>query len=301
MAEPRVSVLIPTLQAERWLGPLLDVLERQRVAGGHELVVVDSDSTDRTRSLLEDRGARVERIPRAEFGHGRTRNRLAELARGEALVFLSQDALPEGEDFLAHLVAPLAGERVAGVTARVLPHADDDPLTARTVLDAPEAAAEARIWDADDLARGPVRFNDVASAMRAEVWRAIPFPDVEFGEDVAWAEAAVGAGWRVAFEPRAVVRHAHAYRAGEAFRRYRTDARFLLDQRGLRVRPGPLSCLRGWLHELRADWRFVAARGHGWSHLLRAPVLRGAQVLGQWYGSTRRGSGGHGSGEKARG
>lgn len=288
MAAPRVSVLIPTLQAERWLGPLLDALAGQRVAGGHELVVVDSDSTDRTRTLLEDRGARVERIARAEFGHGRTRNRLASLARGELLVFLSQDALPEGEEFLERLVAPLAGDRVAGATARVLPREDDDPLTARTALDAPEAGAEARFWDADDLAAGPVRFNDVASAMRAEVWRAIPFPDVEFGEDVAWAEAAVAAGWRVAFEPGAVVRHAHAYRPGEAFRRYRTDARFLLEQRGLRVRPGPVSCLRGWLHELRADWRFVSKRGRGWSHLLRAPALRGAQILGQFAGSRSR-------------
>lgn len=294
MAAPRVSVLIPTLQAERWLGPLLDVLGRQRVAGGHELVAVDSDSTDLTRSLLRRHGARVERITRAEFGHGRTRNRLAELAVGEVLVFLSQDALPEGEDFLARLVAPLAGERVAGVTARVLPREDDDPLTARTALDAPEAAAEARFWDAADLARGPVRFNDVASAMRAEVWREVPFPDVAFGEDVAWAEAAVAAGWRVAFEPAAVVRHAHAYRPAEAFRRYRTDARFLLEQRGLRVRPGPTSCLKGWLHELRADWRFVAGRRRGWGHLLRAPVLRGAQVLGQWAGG--RGTAADGSG-----
>lgn len=285
MVEPRISVLIPTLQAERWLGPLVEVLDAQEVSGGHELVVVDSDSSDQTCRILREAGARVERISREQFGHGRTRNQLASLARGEVLVFLSQDALPQGRDFLERISAPLSGEGVAGVTARVLPNEGDDPLTARTALDAPEAGLEFRTWGAEELAREPVRFNDVASAMRAEVWREIPFPDVSFGEDVAWAEAAVRAGWTIAFEPSAVVRHAHAYSPAEAFRRYRTDARFLLEQRGIRVRTGPVSCLRGFVHELRADWRYLSRERGGWHHLLRAPALRGAQILGQWAGS----------------
>ena len=285
-APPRVSVLIPTLQAEPWLDGLLRALAAQRVGGGSELVVVDSDSTDRTRELVTAAGGRLERIPRTEFGHGRTRNRLAERARGELLVFLSQDALPEGEDFLARLVGPLAEEDVAGATARLLPREDDDPLTTRTALDAPEASAEPRVWGPADLGSDTVHFNDVASAVRAEVLRALPFPDVAFGEDVLWAEGALRAGWRLAFVPGAVARHAHAYGPAQAYRRYRTDAAFHRE-RGVRLRPGLASVLRGIGHELRADWGHVARRRRGWVHLLRAPALRTAQVLGQWAGSRR--------------
>jgi len=286
---PRVSVLIPTLGAEPWLAELVPALASQRVEGGHELVVVDSDSSDCTRQLLRRAGARVEWIPRSAFGHGRTRNHLARLARGELLVFLSQDAAPEGEGFLAELCAALDDERVAAATARILPRAGDDPLTRRTALAAPEAQAAVRIWDASDLAGGGgpavVRFNNVASAVRARAWREHPFPDLAFGEDVAWAEVVLRAGWRIAFAPRAVARHAHAYRPSAAFRRYRTDAAFLLAQRGLRVRPGLLSAARGWAHEVREDWRFLAREGGAWPHALRSPVLRAAQVLGQWAGS----------------
>ena len=100
-------------------------------------------------------GARVQRIERSEFRHGPTRNLLAAQARGELLVFLSQDALPDGSDFLKKLTAPFHDPRVAGSTARVLPHEDDDPLTARTVLSAPEAATESAVCERADLEVAP--------------------------------------------------------------------------------------------------------------------------------------------------
>ena len=287
MVAPRVSVLIPTLNAERDLTRLLPALEGQRVEGGMELVVVDSDSDDCTRQLLRRAGARVEWIPRGSFRHGATRNALATLARGELCVFLSQDALPQGEDFLECLVAPLAERGVAGATARVLPHEDDDPLTARSALDAPEAGAEPGPIAGSIAGMGPasVRFNNVASAIRASVLRELPFPDVPFGEDVLWAESAMETGWRLAFAPDAVVRHAHRYTPSQTFARQRVDAAFQRTHCGRRLRSSPWDVLRGVAHELRRDLRFVAQRRAGWAHLLRSPGLRTAQVLGQWVGS----------------
>lgn len=291
MSAPHVSVCLPTLDAEADLARLLPALADQEVEGGWELVAIDSESSDCTRQLLRRFGARVLRIRRAEFRHGPTRNALAELARGERLVFLSQDATPLGRDFLATLTGPLDEPEVAGVTARVLPRPTDDPLTARTVLAAPEAG---------DVPRGVVvegegpRFNNVASAVRAEVLARSPFPDLPFGEDHAWAREVLATGAVLRFEPGAVVHHAHAYTPAGAFERYRLDAAFHRRTTGARVRPSLLSVLKGVAHELREDLRHVSEHG-GWDHLLRAPKLRAAQVLGQWYGSRGwRGLGGRG-------
>jgi len=292
VSDPSISVCLPTLDAEGDLGRLLPALAEQEVGGGWELVVVDSGSTDCTRQLLRRFGARVRWISRGEFRHGPTRNALAELARGERLVFLSQDALPVGGDFLAALTAPLDDPSVAGATARVLPCPDDDPLTARTVLAAPEAhdVAGPVVLEGD----GP-RFNNVASAVRAEVLARVPFPDLPFGEDHAWAREVIAGGGALRFEPRAVVHHAHAYTPAAAFERYRVDAAFQRRTTGVRVRPSLLSVLKGVAHELREDLRHVGAHG-GWGHLARAPKLRAAQVLGQWYGSRGwRGCGGSGA------
>jgi rhamnosyltransferase len=211
------------------------------------------------------RGGAV-RIPHSEFRHGATRNLAARDARGEFLVFLSQDATPRDETFLSALVSAFDDPAVAGAWAQVLPHADDDPLTARTVLSA------------------PATFNDVASAIRTSVFRGMPFPDVSFGEDLAWAEQASKAGLQLRIEPRAVVLHSHRYPPSRAYQRYKVDATFQREQFGVRVRPSLWSVARGIAYEVKEDWRYIARHG-GAAHLLRSPFLRAAQVFGQYAGS----------------
>lgn len=295
MSRPKVSIVLPTLQGEEDLSRLLPSLKTQELAGELELVAIDSSSTDRTRELLDAAGARVLTVERHEFQHGATRNRAAREASGEILVFLSQDAVPRDPQTLARLCAAFDDPSVAGATARVLPHDDDDPLTRRTVLWAPEASEEERVVGLDELPHGAdvaqrtdlLRFNNVASAIRASVFETIPFPEVPFGEDAAWALEAVTAGHRIAYVPESVVLHAHRYTPRGAFRRYRTDAEFLRRMHGLRVRPSLVSLVRGVLYEVKSDLGFLAsAPGPGrLAGLIRSPLLRSAQVLGQYVGS----------------
>ena len=301
MSAPAVSILIPTLNAEPDLERLLPALELQAYSGRVERVAVDSSSRDATVRRLEAAAFRVEIIDRSCFGHGRTRNQLASLAKGELLVFLSQDAVPDGPEFLEALVAPFADEAIAGVMARVLPHEDDDILTQRTVLAAPEAStepwehrgdqgAEARRLLSPAESAERLRFNNVASAIRASVLREHPFPDVPFGEDVAWAARVLDAGYALRFEPAATVRHAHRYGPSSAYRRYRTDAEFQSEMFGLQARPTLRSVARGVLYECREDLRFARrSRGlRGLGDCIRSPFLRSAQVLGQYMGGRRR-------------
>ena len=304
MPSARVSVLIPTFNAEAYLAPLLGALRRQELEHEVELRVIDSDSTDCTRQILRREAIPVRRIERRDFRHGPTRNLLAQEAQGEFLVFLSQDALPADAHCLHELLAPLlADERLAGSTARILPHPSDDALTARTVLDAPEARDESfereladpeSSWRVSGEDRSNLlRFNNVASCIRKSVLIELPFPDLPFGEDFAWAARALSRGWKIAFASQSVVFHAHRYRPAQAFERYRVDAAFHRRVHGHRVRPSLFSVLRGILYEVRADWRYVRRTQASLLEMLSSPGLRGAQVLGQYFGSKgwRLGSG----------
>lgn len=299
MTPPRLSILLPTWNGERDLERLLPALAAQRWEGERELLAIDSSSGDRSVELLEAAGADVEVIPQADFGHGATRNRLAAKASGDVLVFLSQDVLPANERFLEELVLALEPKEVAGAYSRILPHAGDDPLTARTVLSAPEASEHwtepkplpaAEVWELPAGERVErLRFNNVASAVKAAVFQEIGFPDVPFGEDFAWAARVTGAGYRIRFAPRSVAYHAHRYTPSQAFARYKIDAAFHREIHGLRLRPSVLSVIRGIAYEVREDLRFISRqRGEGTSgvrHILRSPALRAAQVLGQFWGS----------------
>jgi len=294
MASPRVSVVLPTWNGEEDLERLLPALARQELAGGFEVRAVDSGSTDRTRELLLKAGAQVQVIAKEAFRHGATRNLAAKDAQGELLVFLSQDATPRDASFLAALAGALDDPTVGGAYARVLPREGDDPLTARTVLDAREASevGETREFESAKsfLLLDPAEkarlcaFNDVASCIRKSVLQKIPFPDVEFGEDVAWASRALEAKWKIRYEPRAVVHHAHRYTRAAAYERYRIDAKFLRETFGWRVRPSAWSVARGIAYEVMRDAGYILRHG-GFTHLLRSPFLRTAQVLGQREGS----------------
>ncbi|MEO2092732.1 MAG: glycosyltransferase [bacterium] len=295
---PSLSILLPTFNGEPDLERLLPALAAQEAVGELQLVAIDSSSTDRSLELLARAGAEVQVIPRAEFGHGTTRNALAKMARGEILVFLSQDALPADKHFLAELTAPFEDPQVAGSYGRILPRPDTDPLAARTVLAAPEARAEdltRELEDVDAIWSLPgdqrachLRFNNVASAVRAPVFADIEFPELPFGEDFAWAARALNAGWKIRFAPRAVALHAHVYTPRQAFARYAIDAAFHREIHGHLLRPNLASVARGLAFELREDARYLWPRMGLWGlswHMLRAPGLRGAQILGQWWGS----------------
>ena len=75
LTSDRLTVIVPTLNGERFLAELLDAVAGQRFAGRVETLVIDSGSTDATLDIARARsGVRLHRIPNAEFGHGRTRN-----------------------------------------------------------------------------------------------------------------------------------------------------------------------------------------------------------------------------------
>src|SRR5262245_9578063 len=87
------------------LGETLSAVRAQRLERPVELMVVDSASTDGSAELARRHGARVIAIAPDEFSHGRTRNLLVEQSRGDHIAFLTQDAVPANERWLAKLLA----------------------------------------------------------------------------------------------------------------------------------------------------------------------------------------------------
>ncbi len=123
-----ISIVIPVRNGGTDLARCLDAIAAQRVEDEVETVVIDSSSTDGSAELARSRGARVEVIAQADFRHGSARNLGAELARGEVLVFTTQDAYPADDRWLATLCRPLTeNPNVAAVYGRQLPHDDARP------------------------------------------------------------------------------------------------------------------------------------------------------------------------------
>lgn len=245
---PKVSVVIPTLNAGPEFGGLLERIRTQEGGFDPEVLVVDSGSTDGTGELARRYGATVHRIPKAEFNHGATRNLGVSLSGGEFVVFTVQDALPLDEKWLPAMVENLQeDERVAGVCGRQIPRPNAGYLTKVLVNSLASASLERREQDAgspEEYRALPPRqrrrlaaFDNVSSCIRRAVWEEIPFDRTNFAEDLRWGKRAVEAGYKTVYEPRSAVIHSHERGALYDLRRYYVDQRVLLELFGLELAP----------------------------------------------------------------
>jgi len=108
MSKPDVSIIIRTLNEERYLPELLSSIQEQQSTFSHEVVLIDSGSTDHTLHIAEQFGCRILHISREEFSFGRSLNHACEAAHGAYFVLISGHCIPCNPHWLQNLVQPLA-------------------------------------------------------------------------------------------------------------------------------------------------------------------------------------------------
>jgi rhamnosyltransferase len=218
-----ISVVIPVKNAGDDLRRCLEAIRGQGVDEEVEVVVVDSGSSDGSPEVARRYGARVTEISPHEFSHGASRNLGASQARGEVLVFLSQDAVPLDSDWLSRLTGRLREDsRLAGVYGRQLANYDAVPPEVYFLdfLYGPKPRYQ-RAAGVVELSMDTTLFSNVNSALWRNLWERFPFvEDIVMSEDQEWSRRLLLEGFGIAYEPRAAVRHSHRYTLGAAFRRF---------------------------------------------------------------------------------
>jgi dolichol-phosphate hexosyltransferase len=111
----KVSVVIPTMNEEQSIGQVLDSVRSTLSQAGmdHEMLIVDTNSKDRTREIAKDKGARVIEEPRR--GYGRAYKTGFENAKGDIIVTLDADCTYPAED-IPKLVNVLINEELDFIT-----------------------------------------------------------------------------------------------------------------------------------------------------------------------------------------
>ena len=219
-----ISVLIPVRNGGNELVRCLQAINAQVIDADYEVVIIDSGSTDGSVAEARALGARVHEIPASEFHHGRTRNLLVSHALGDLIVWTSHDAYPDDEHWLDLLTAPLrrGDEGVGGVYGRQIAHGDATPPEVYFLdfLYGPVARVQ-RAASVDELTMETTLFSNANSAMPRSLLERFPFADdVLIAEDQDWSRRVLLDGWSIVYEPRAAVRHSHAYTIFTAFRRF---------------------------------------------------------------------------------
>ncbi|HRL97881.1 MAG TPA: glycosyltransferase family 2 protein [Acidovorax sp.] len=300
----RASVLIPVKNGGSLLGEVLDAVLAQQTLWPFEVIVVDSGSRDGSVECARQRGVRVECIPSAEFGHGRTRNYLASLSRGDFLVFITQDAKPEHAHWLQNLVEGCdSAPEVAGAFGPHRAHPGARHITERELAEhfAGFGASLSRVRMED-----PERFEREAgyrqwlhffsnnnSCLRRTVWQTLPFPEVMFAEDQTWMLAAIKAGYSKAFVPDAMVYHSHDFGVWETLQRNFDEARSFQRDFGYDIQRSLVRALVSAAALMRRDARWLYQAGLRGAAWMKTTGYMGgielARTLGQFLGTRHRG------------
>ena len=218
------AVIAPTLNAHEHWAKWVCAVDAQTT---HPLrvLVLDSESTDKTVPQAIEAGFEVINVERLKFNHGGTRNlSLQHLPPStDVVVFMTQDALLADAEALQKLMSAFDDPTVACAFGRQLPHADASALAAHARLfNYPEASRVVSLADKDRVGLKTCFMSNSFAAYRVTDLLAVGgFPsNVILGEDMAVAARLLLAGKRVAYQAEACAYHSHNYTPLEDFRRY---------------------------------------------------------------------------------
>ncbi len=223
-ALPYVSILLRTYNEEQWIGRCLDAILSQEVhdaARAFEIIIIDSQSTDRTleTALTFHRKRfplKVIRIPKREFSFGMALNIGCKAAQGTIIVSLSAHAIPSDPFWLKNLIKPLEDKRIAGVYGREIPGLTCNPIEARRIYGTFGPLPKYQIRDCF--------FCNSNSAFKKQIWEMLRFNELLTStEDHDWAGRVQKRGYKIFYQPSAVVIHSHNFTILQTYHRIKNN------------------------------------------------------------------------------
>ena len=218
----RISVIVPTLNAGGQIDTLLTRLERQ-TRRPDEIIVVDSSSEDITQEMVKRHPeVKLVVIDRKDFNHGGTRDAMLRESIGDFVLFLTQDAMPNDDNYIAKIVAPFADDNVALVYGRQLPRKDARP--AEALVRKYSYGDESMVITEADIPRLGIKAfhsTDVCAAYRRTAYLEVGGfeTDVLTNEDMFIAARLLHAGWKIVYEADATVIHSHNFTFKQQYER----------------------------------------------------------------------------------
>ena len=101
MPQPKVSIIVPVYNAEKYLKRCINSLKNQTLED-IEIILVDDSSTDSSLEICQiaaDEDSRIKVIHKVNEGAGYARNAALKIATGEYIGFLDSDDFAEKEMF----------------------------------------------------------------------------------------------------------------------------------------------------------------------------------------------------------
>ncbi|SDF71843.1 glycosyltransferase [Terriglobus roseus] len=218
-----VAVIIPTYNA----GADFELLRDSLIASGLEarqVLVLDSESKDKTREIATAAGFRVESISPRNFRHGKSRQFATSFVpQAKILVFMTQDAMLANVDAIRNLVSSFDDPAVGAAFGRQLPREVAGAIERHgRLFNYPDVSYVHVYEDRKRVGFRAIFFSNSFSAYRRDAFDAAGGfdPEVIIGEDSTMAAKMQANGWKTVYCSEAKVVHSHNFNFSQTVSRY---------------------------------------------------------------------------------
>lgn len=269
------SIVIRSYNEEAHIAKLIAGI-RQQTIRPHEIILVDSGSTDRTVDIARSLSVTIVSIDKSEFTFGLALNRGCAAATGDILVFVSAHVYPEGRRWLENLLAPFENKAIALSYGRQN-GGEINKFSERRLMCKWFPRVSMVPQDSDFC-------NNANCAIRADLWRQYRYDETLTGlEDLDWARRVRADGWQIAYRADAAIVHVHEESWTQVRNRYRREAT-AMKQIDRNCRLSLIDAIRLYPEHVLRDIYAAMREGLPLRRYPEIVLFRFHQLFGTWQG-----------------
>ncbi len=296
-----ITVFVPTYFGEKYLDDLFKMVFRQKIDKAVEVLVYDTSSKDKTPQIItkyaeQHPNLRWKTITKEEYGHGKTRAAASHDAKGDIVVYLSQDAVPAHNRWLYEMTKPFElSPRIIGVVGKQDPRPKTFPLLKREITSVfrsfgPDEGTT--LFYADDFVKNQEIYDKISfysdansAARRDYLTGELPYKDVPYAEDQLFGRDIINAGYMKAYASRGNVQHSNDFTLFE-YKHRMFDETMGLRKVGIKVAvPGKRFIIRAVIGGVIRDIFWTLRDGHyGWKRKIWGVVTAPLYNIEKWRG-----------------
>lgn len=208
----KISVVIRTYNEQKHIREVLESLKKQTYKN-YEVIILDSESTDKTLDIVSEYSVRLEHIKKEDFNYSYASNKCVEYATGDIVCFLSGHSVPVKSSYLSDVNKVFQDARIGGCYG--------------DVIALPDGSITEKLFNRLGYLKNKIKGNDSGIKLETEIHPGIfscsnacarrellikhPFA-VELGrggEDIEVAYRIIKDGFFIASVPDLLVMHSH--------------------------------------------------------------------------------------------
>ncbi len=223
-----ITIICPLYNAEKYIKQLDTSIKNQKNIDIKEIKYILTESNDNTEEILIDINAKYLKIKKEEFSHSLSREKAAMEATSNVVVFITQDIMPDNENWLKNLVYPIFSGEVHACYSRQL--CDNDSIEKYTrQFNYKDHSFIVTKDDIDKMGLKTFFFSDASSAIDTNIFKSLNGYDgkkLPTSEDMYIAYKLIMSGYKIKYCADSIIHHSHTFTFKQYYDRYKLIGMF---------------------------------------------------------------------------